>query len=230
MVEFGIKTMQINKRPLIAISTGGANNLPRQPDLYLQAVENAGAEAVIIGPDVNIIDSMTRYSGLLIPGGGDIDPLLYNEGKVCELDLEDGKRVSFDLALLPSALKHDKPVLGICYGMQLINVAMGGTLYQDLGAQKEGDVKHREGSHEVLVNDNPFIAAGLYEVNSSHHQAVKKAARGLNAFAFSPDGVIEAFYSNEYRFLMGVQWHPERMRSMISERVFRSFIEACRET
>jgi putative glutamine amidotransferase len=221
--------MRISERPLIAISTGGANNLPRQPELYLQAVENAGAAAVFIGPDVSIMDSVTSCGGFLIPGGGDIDPLLYNEEKVFDLDLEDGKRVNFDLALFRSVLKEGKPVLGICYGMQLINVAMGGTLYQDIGTQKERAINHGEGSHAVQVTDNPFVEIGRYEVNSSHHQAVKETGRGLNAFALSPDGVIEAFYSPEYHFLMGVQWHPERMRNMISGRVFSSFIEACRE-
>jgi putative glutamine amidotransferase len=221
--------MQISERPLIAISTGGANNLPRQPELYLQAVENAGAEAVLIGPDVSIMDYVTSCSGFLIPGGSDIDPLLYNEEKIFDLDLEDGRRVNFDLALFRSALKQGKPVLGICYGMQLINVAMGGTLYQDIGMQKKRAINHREGIHAVQINDNPFVETGRYEVNSSHHQALKEAGRGLNAFAFSPDGVIEAFCFPEYRFIMGVQWHPERMRNRISERVFTSFIEACRE-
>jgi putative glutamine amidotransferase len=82
----------------------------------------------------------------------------------------------------------------------------------------------------VQVNDNPFVEAGQYEVNSSHHQAVKQAGNALNAFAFSPDGIIEAFYSQQYRFLVGVQWHPERMINTISERVFASLIEACRDS
>ena len=222
--------MQASKRPLIAISTGRANNPPRQLELYIQSVENAGAETILIGPDESIVDSVACYSGFLIPGGRDIDPLLYNEEKAFDLDLEDGKRVDFDLLLLHSALKQVKPVLGICYGMQLINVAMGGTLYQDIGTQKGRSMNHREGSHALQVNDNPFIATGRYEVNSSHHQAVKETGRGLKAFALSPDGVIEAFYSPDNRFLMGVQWHPERMRNAISERVFLSFIKSCRNS
>jgi putative glutamine amidotransferase len=220
--------MQISERPLIAISTGGADNLPRKPELYVQSVEKAGAEAIFIGPDDSIMDSVRGCSGFLIPGGGDIDPLLYYEEKLFDLDLEDRKRVSFDLDLFRVALKHRKPVLGICYGLQLINIAMGGTLYQDIGSQKGRTINHREGSHAVQINTNPFIAAGPFEVNSSHHQAAKGTGSGLNAFAFSSDGVIEALYSPEHSFLMGVQWHPERMNNVISEMVFRSFVEACR--
>ena len=219
----------MNNKPLIAITTGGEKHFPRQPELYLQAVDAANGTAVFIGPDVNIVDAVTHYAGFIIPGGGDIDPLLYNEKRITAMDLEDERRVKFDLALFHSALKQRRPVLGICYGMQLLNIALGGTLYQDISAQKEGAINHREGSHTVQVNDNPFVEAGWYEVNSSHHEAVKQAGRGLNAFAFSPDGVIEAFYSLQHRFLLGVQWHPERMFNKISGTVFNSFIEACCE-
>jgi len=224
-----LQIMKISERPLIAISTGGADNLPRQPELYLQAVKDAGGEAVLIGPEGNISDYGTVCRGFLMPGGRDIDPMLYNEKKLFDLDLEDGKRVHFDLDLFRLALKQKKPVLGICYGMQLINIALGGTLYQDISNQKEKAGNHREGRHAVQVNDNPFISAGRYEVNSSHHQAVKEMGRGLEAFAFSPDGIVEAFYSPADCFLMGVQWHPERMNNMISEMVFTSFIGSCRK-
>lgn len=221
--------MHMTERPLIAITTGGEKRLPRQPDLYLQALEGAGASAVFIEPDAGIMETVESYSGFLLPGGRDIDPLLYNEQSITDMDLEDRKRVDFDLALFHSAARQGKPILGICYGMQLINVATGGTLYQDIETQKKGGTNHRVENHQIEVNDNPFIKSGRYEVNSGHHQAVKDTGRGLNAFAFAPDGVIEAFYSPEHRFLLGVQWHPERMRNGLSENVFTSFIEACRE-
>lgn len=217
-------------KPLIAITTGGENQFPRQPELYIQAVSAASGTAVFIGPDVSIADAVARYDGFIIPGGGDIDPLLYNEENIADMDLEDSGRVTFDLVLFESAMKQGKPILGICYGMQLINIAMGGTLYQDIGTQTEGTINHREGSHSVQVHDNPFVEAGRYKVNSSHHQAVKQAGSGLNAFAFSPDGIMEAFYTLRHCFIMGVQWHPERMSNVISERVFTSFIEACRDS
>ena len=220
----------MNNKPLIAITTGGEKHLPHLPELYLQAVERADASVVFIGPDTRIIDAVARYDGFIIPGGRDIDPLLYNEERVADMDLEDERRVEFDLALFHSALKHGTPVLGICYGMQLINVAMGGTLYQDIRLQKGESINHREGGHHIQVVDNPYFAAGRYEVNSSHHQAVKNIARDLDPIAFAPDGVTEAFYySLKHTFLLGVQWHPERMNNKISGTVFKSFIEACCE-
>jgi len=215
--------------PLIAITTGGDKHFSRYPELYIQAVNAAHGKAVFIGPDVSIMDAVTRYAGFIIPGGGDIDPLLYNEQRISDTDLEDERRVKFDLALLHLAVKQGVPVLGICYGMQLINIAMGGTLYQDIGAQKGEAINHREGVHQIQVDANPYFAAGLYEVNSSHHQAVKDIAKGLDSFAFAPDGVTEALYSLQHSFLLGVQWHPERMNNKISGTVFSSFIEACCE-
>lgn len=221
--------MTTNSRPVIAILTGGKGRLPHNPDLYLHAIGVAGAEAVFIGPDEGVKDTVMHYAGFLIPGGRDIDPLLYNEECIAEVDIEEAQRVDFDLALFRAAVGEGRPVLGICYGMQLINVAMGGTLFQDIALQRGRAVNHREGNHGLQVSTNPFFESGGYEVNSSHHQAVKETGGGLSAFASSPDGIIEAFYGPECRFLLGVQWHPERMSNRISNFVFTSFVRACRD-
>ena len=218
----------MKNKPLIAVTTGGDKHFPRQPELYIQAVDAAHGRAVFIGPDLSM-DAVKSCAGFIIPGGGDIDPLLYNEERITDMDLEDEKRVQFDLALFHLAGKQGKPVLGICYGMQLINIAMGGTLYQDIRVQKGEAINHRVGIHQIQIDDNPYLAAGRYDVNSSHHQAVKDIARGLDSFAFAPDGITEAFYSLKHPFLLGVQWHPERMSNEISGIVFNSFIKACCE-
>ena len=219
----------MNNLPLIAITTGGKDNFPHMPDLYIKAADLAGAAAVFIGPDERISDIVVRYAGFIIPGGRDIDPLLYNEERITDINPEEEKRVEFELSLFHSAVKQRKPILGICYGMQLLNVAMGGALYQDIGIQKSMAIYHKEGTHTVQVADNPFIEEGRYAVNSSHHQAVKEMGRDLLPFSFAPDGIIEACYSQKHSFLLGVQWHPERMINWISRTVFASFVEACLE-
>jgi putative glutamine amidotransferase len=211
--------------PLIAISTG--RTLPRFHELYLKAVADVGGSAVFIGPDTSVKEAVRRFAGFLIPGGKDIDPSIYNEDCIPELDLEDEERVHFDLSLMEAVTDEKLPVLGICYGMQLMNVASGGTLYQDIGREA---VDHGKGIHGLEVVGNPFIETGKYEVNSSHHQAVKKTGKGLSVIAFSPDGIIEAFCSRDYRFHMGVQWHPERMSNRISKIVFSSLVEACSDS
>ncbi len=111
--------------------------------------------------------------------------------------------------------------------MQLINVFFGGSLYQDISSQKPDSLNHKEGMHSATIIDNPFIAAGGAMVNTSHHQAVKTAGRGIIPFAFAPDGITEAFFLESYGFLLGVQWHPERMDTPLTRSIFERFIEAC---
>jgi putative glutamine amidotransferase len=112
--------------------------------------------------------------------------------------------------------------------MQLINIFFQGSLYQDLPLQVPESLEHAGGEHGVIIRDNPFIEAVESKVNSSHHQAVKRVGKGLNPFAWAHDGVIEALYGEDLSFLVGVQWHPERMKGFLSKQVFERFIGACR--
>jgi putative glutamine amidotransferase len=137
------------------------------------------------------------------------------------------KRSDFEISLLKEVVRHRKPVIGICYGMQLLNVAFGGTLYQDINSQLSVEINHKKGYHIIVIAENRFLRKGRFSVNSTHHQAVKKLGSGLKAFAFSADNIVEAFYHDKLPYLVGVQWHPERLPdNKLSVMLFDSFVKA----
>ena len=179
--------------------------------------------------------------GLLLSGGSDLDPGYYGEEPVPELGVTLPERDAFEMALVRLALRRRMPVFGICRGMQVLNVALGGTLYQDLPSQWERDVlKHRQDTpkwqptHEVSVRDGSYIAEIMgreaVKVNSYHHQGVRVLADGLVATGYSPDGVIEAVEAADLseRWLLGVQWHAEAMRGAgpQQENLFEAHVSA----
>jgi putative glutamine amidotransferase len=196
---------------------------------YVEGVAAAGGVPVVLPPLVEpraaeaLLDGM---DGLLLSGGSDLDPTYYGEEPVPELGVTIPERDAFEIALLEHALRRSIPIFGICRGMQVLNVALGGTLYQDLPSQMDHMVLlgHRQETpkwqptHEVRVDEDSRIATIMgtaeLKVNSYHHQAVKELASGLVAVASSPDGVIEAVESTEpsKRWMIGVQWHAEAMR------------------
>jgi putative glutamine amidotransferase len=216
--------------PIIGITTDMDSEYLKLKHRYCEAVAEAGGLPVLIPPVGNAQQYSDRIDGLLISGGNDLDPYYYNEEISPPVKSVPRQRSDFEFALLEEVLRLKKPVLGICYGMQLINVHFGGTLYQDLALQGSVEIQHEKGYHVIMVSESRCMGEGTYSVNSSHHQAIKQLGKGLSALAHSSDRVVEAFYREDYPFLIGTQWHPERIpESDLSRYIFQVFIKATRD-
>ncbi len=237
--------MRFKKRPLIGITTGPCHVPVRGRaalrEEYAMAVLEAGGAPVAVPAAGSPEEVFLSLDGILIPGGDDIAPSYYGEKERVQMKLVPAGRTDFEVALIRAAFHHDKPLLGICYGMQLINVALGGGLYQDIetdmggrsaaecGQEKKEKklIEHRQGFHEIIISGAGPFPRGRFMVNSSHHQGINRPAVALCPAARSEDGLIEAFYSKEHVFFAGVQWHPERMAGdPFAEGIFDSFIRA----
>ena len=215
------------KKPLIGITTDLEDDYLRVKRHYSDAITSAGGIPLLIPLSGNGAVYADRIDGILIPGGDDVDPFYYNEAMMPRVKPVPRKRSDIEISLLKEVVSLRKPVLGICYGMQLINVAFGGSLYQDIDSRTEVVINHKNGYHLIVITENRFFQKGEFSVNSTHHQAIKNLGSDLSAFAYSSDNLIEAIYMKDYPFLVGVQWHPERMAdSILSVRLFRSFVEA----
>ncbi len=203
---------------------------------YVGALDAVGATPVCLPLQRDPASLVDRLDGLLIPGGGDFVPERSYPPQV-EFDATSPEQLGFDRELLARALERGVPVLGICYGMQLLAVHHGGRLHYDIATDLPAAGAHRlrepEGRHPLRIEPGTRLAAILpgdgAAVNSRHHQAVAEAGVGLRVSARAADGVVEAVERASGPFCVGVQWHPERMDPEHRERVFGAFVRACAE-
>lgn len=210
---------------------------------YMCGIEAAGGIPVML-PLISEQDDLKRLmhmlSGILFSGGQDVSPHIYNEVKRKRCGECCAKRDEMETVLYRIAYEQDKPVLGICRGIQLINAVMGGTLYQDIPTERRRGIEHHQKppydmpSHMVKVyQDSPLhdlLQWGLISVNSYHHQGIKELAPGVKAMAEAEDGLIEALYVPDKTFIWAVQWHPEcsYRTDENSRKILEAFVESCR--
>ncbi|HET7437286.1 MAG TPA: gamma-glutamyl-gamma-aminobutyrate hydrolase family protein [Thermoanaerobaculia bacterium] len=206
---------------------------------YVEAVRRAGALPVLIPPQPeNARDLVESLDGLVLAGGYDCDPALYGEERHETVEAMDERRQSNDYALAKAAREHGIPTLGICLGLQMMNVAAGGSLVQDIDSAMDTEIRHASipedrARHDVIVEQGTKLASilrsGEMNVNSSHHQAIKNVGEGLRITAHAPDGIVEGLEDPSHPFYIGVQWHPEDMPGEPSATtLFGAFIDAAR--
>lgn len=207
---------------------------------YCDAVAQAGGLPMALPHEPELADSyLDRIHGLVVTGGAfDVDPALFGAAERHATVTLKTRRTQAELALLRGALKRDMPILGICGGQQLLNVALGGTLIQHIPDSVPACLAHEQpnprdqAGHavELIAGTRLAAIAGCLRiaVNSSHHQAVKDVAPGCVVNALAPDGVIEGIEDPRRTFCIGVQWHPEFIISPADAALFHAFIEACR--
>jgi putative glutamine amidotransferase len=206
---------------------------------YPRAVDEAGAVPVVIPPMAvrDLDELLDRLDGLLISGGPDVDPSFYGAAPHPCLGPTEPELDAFELELVQRADARGMPILAICRGLQVLNVARGGTLVQHLPDEFGEEVQHRQtapgrvATHAVRLEPGTRLAAmlgaGDVQVNSFHHQAIADLGRGLTAVAWSPDGVIEAAEATDRRFCVAVQWHAESLAGHDDHRgLFGAFVDA----
>ena len=226
-------------RPYIALSGSiPGDNMIAINDHYLNAIWKAGGIPVLLSPSTDeeyIGEVCQRFDGFLFCGGVDYDPKYYGEEKSSEIGEICPQRDEFEEKLFHAAHTTGKPIMGICRGIQGINVFLGGSLIQHM----EGHVNKEENcatSHGIIIEKNSPLVDIIGEreilVNSFHHQAIKSLSSDLVVDAYSKDGYIEAVHAKGHRFLYGFQWHPESLydKEESSKRIFKTFIDKCRNT
>jgi putative glutamine amidotransferase len=217
----------------------------RKLEDYKQAVLHAGGSPRILEPSGGVDDVLAGLDGLLLTGGDDVAPSRYGEAAHASTVVAEPGRDDFEIALVRSARARQLPIFAICRGVQVLNVACGGTLVQDIPSQVPGALQHVLAvpphqsfslAHEIWIEKDSLLSrlmrerlneADTCEVNSRHHQAVNAVAAGFRVVATAPDGVIEAIEDPGERFCLGVQWHPENFwRTGEFRPLFEGFLDA----
>lgn len=238
------------RRPLIGVPTGREKSqrfhgLPLyiMNQTYVRTLENLGALPVLIPlqmSEATLRGIFERLDGLLLPGGEDIDPARYDEERHPQLGSTDAERDRTEFLLAGWAIEEGLPLLGVCRGVQVLNVVCGGSLFQDLTSQRPELAKHDyfpptferfRISHQVAIEADSRLAQALgqiHEVNSMHHQGIAGLGNGLRVTAITEDGLAEALEIPELPFVLGVQWHPEELAKTdgLSAGLFFDFVEA----
>ncbi|MHC4820309.1 MAG: gamma-glutamyl-gamma-aminobutyrate hydrolase family protein [Planctomycetota bacterium] len=203
--------------PVIAVTFASEDwDYGKSEALYLAALESAGAEPRVLRPGAerDVVTVLREVDGVLFSGGDDMAPEYYGEDPHPNLKLVNGPRDRMEMLFARAVLAQGLPALGICNGLQVLCVASGGALWQDIPTQVEGCIEHGGGAvHDVEVESGSVLhglAGDSVAVNSYHHQAVRETGRRLRVTARSADGVVEAAEAGDGPFLVGVQWHPER--------------------
>ncbi|PWL41565.1 MAG: hypothetical protein DBY42_05655 [Bacillota bacterium] len=214
-------------KPVVGLSCSFEENRYFLKHQYADAVFAAGAIPVILPyvPEEEIAPTLDRLDGLLLTGGDDVSPACYGEEPHPRTEATTLRRDRFELLALEEAFGRSMPVFGICRGLQILNVYLGGSLFQDIpetfGAHHEDGV-----FHPVLVekgSDLYGLSGPQYRSNSFHHQALNRLGRGITPIAYSHEGIVEAI-SHERENVFGVQWHPERSDDTVSHGLFRRFV------
>jgi putative glutamine amidotransferase len=228
-------------KPIIGITRN------KRPADYEQAIRVAGGEPRLLDWDaMKPGDALDGIDGLLLTGGGDVDPRHYGREKAPETEPVEAERDDFELAISRAALDRDLPIFAICRGLQVLNVAAGGTLLQHVPKAVGDTVTHditepkNAVAHSVRVEPGSSLARALgaatlavetCNVNSRHHQAVDAVAPGFVVSATAPDGIVEAIERPDRRFCVGVEWHPENFwETGEFASLFETFVRACRAT
>jgi putative glutamine amidotransferase len=212
---------------------------------YVRSVQNAGGIPLLIPLGLSIAELLVilqRIDGLLLTGGGDIDPARFGGQSHPSVHQVDPDRDEVEIGLVKEAIRLEKPFLGICRGIQVANVALGGDLFTDIASHLPNSLEHEQVpgrpweylAHSINVEAGSRLAEILggtqFEVNSLHHQAVSRLAGDFQASAYAPDGVLEAFELPGHPFGVAVQWHPEWLQDHPSmQALFKAFVQSAGE-